>query len=229
MASGHIARLRGFYPRLRGGGDVPRSRMAASLAEGFYLRLRGGGDILVRKSAWINRAVSIHASAGEATRALLIEIRLQILFLSTPPRGRRQSDGVFTPAESIVSIHASAGEATPRRPPPSPAASVSIHASAGEATRLLSTRPRSPSMFLSTPPRGRRLDFRGAVPATCSFYPRLRGGGDAQKAVETGWRWRFLSTPPRGRRRPGPRRRRSRAAFLSTPPRGRRLLATRSR
>ena len=54
----------------------------------FYPRLREGGDLALEKQSDLI-AVSIHASAREATRYTLAAYSSD-LFLSTPPRGRRR-------------------------------------------------------------------------------------------------------------------------------------------
>ena len=57
-----------FDPRLRAGGDVPTRRCAAA-SWCFDPRLRAGGDGRQSRACHPTRAVSIHASAREATEA----------------------------------------------------------------------------------------------------------------------------------------------------------------
>ena len=144
------------------------------------------------------------------------------MFQSTPPRGRR-------PVLSVAIAHPRKFQSTPprgrRRGPGGIIQNivlVSIHASAREATPLRGKLAQHLFVFQSTPPRGRRL---------------LMGNHSVDD-------FKFQSTPPRGRR-PGPRQRQihrhqvsihasAREAtvqyasgntinmFQSTPPRGRR-------
>jgi len=90
-------------------------------------------------------AVSIHASAQEATAEGLLVLRAERLFQSTPPRRRRRPFGRCACRVRGVSIHASAQEATLACMANAEYAWVSIHASAQEATRL-DGRPREAAL-----------------------------------------------------------------------------------
>ncbi len=158
-----------------------------------------GGD--VAGSDWdLIRAVSIHASAWEATSRRPRPEHTR-RFQSTPPRGRRQrrSRGrvqrqSFNPrlrvggdlrrqlppqALAFVSIHASAWEATSRIFSYGHGGGVSIHASAWEASEI------SIPMIVRIPVSIHASAWE-ATPAFCvaiwmlRFNPRLRVGGDAQ-------------------------------------------------
>ena len=197
------ARPQSFNPRLRAGGDpiCRRRRDAEYTFQSTPPRGRRPED-----SAWITsmRAVSIHASAREATSTPSTPLESPAKFQSTPPRGRRRAVAGAGRGEVAVSIHASAREATlasgsdlTGRPGFNPRLRaggdgdgrhdlfdrhVSIHASAREATGGGS----------------------GEVAKVTGFNPRLRAGGDPA-AWPTSPDWtRFQSTPPRGRR-PAPR------------------------
>ncbi len=78
----------GFNPRLRAGGDIS-GIINANDIDGFNPRLRAGGDhvFLAKRSA--ESAVSIHASAREATTHC-VKNAVPHMFQSTPPRGRRR-------------------------------------------------------------------------------------------------------------------------------------------
>ena len=78
-------------------------------------------------------SVSIHASAREATRTELAEVKAG-KFQSTPPRGRRPHSLAQGLGIGRVSIHASAREATMALISLARKTNVSIHASAREAT-----------------------------------------------------------------------------------------------
>ena len=129
-------------------------------------------------AALINRFVSIHASAREATARQC----------KRPPGG-------------LVSIHASAREATlpaPVRAPTTPCFNPRLRAGGDRTAR----RPISTvSQFQSTPPRGRRPGSgRLPRPLGLGFNPRLRAGGDPPVETVEPVTSEFQSTPPRGRR-----------------------------
>jgi len=146
-------RLIGFNPRLRAGGDWARTSMREPLPR-FNPRLRAGGD-----------------------KTILDKGLIEILFQSTPPRGRRP-DGATT----IYRLPWF--QSTPprgRRP----------------------TTTRSPSARAGFNPRLRaggdvRLVF--CVVFVVCFNPRLRAGGDGTVPNGSSTRYQFQSTPPRGRR-----------------------------
>ena len=214
--------LRSFNPRLRVGGDSGTIRIGARKSS-FQSTPPRGRRLFCRVVAVIGDAVSIHASAWEATRPDQLRI-----------------------GSIHVSIHASAWEATGLRALFAKIWTVSIHASAWEATEM--ARPRTSSdvgfnprlrvggdgwpmtgraarpKFQSTPPRGRRrYPGRHACHLPC-FNPRLRVGGDTP-GMEPLYCWgRFQSTPPRGRRPGILEIKAPRIGFQSTPPRGRRHL-----
>ena len=217
------------------------SQVAAANQMGFYPRLRAGGDAGFR-AALQQPEVSIHASAREATGSFNACCR-RLVFLSTPPRGRRLGD-------DDDGNHCVLFLSTPPRGRRRFAAGT-----AKSASEFLSTPPRGRRLeredrihfqfaFLSTPPRGRRLGTSTAQACVPRFYPRLRAGGDGQpgrlppdakvsihaSAREATFNrktkedfWQFLSTPPRGRRHNVKCLLDEEAKFLSTPPRGRRL------
>ena len=120
-----------FNPRLRAGGDLQKRKHQPGKFC-FNPRLRAGGD---QRLLFDTRteAVSIHASAQEATKSMQI-----------------------TTWTIAVSIHASAQEATQAEIQTGKPAPVSIHASAQEATAAPFIMFAA-SMFQSTPPRRRRL------------------------------------------------------------------------
>ena len=120
-----------FNPRLRGGGDLREGEDSAEVLS-FNPRLRGGGDQRLECFHGLRR-VSIHASAGEATRDPTRQADLLKKFQSTPPRGRR-------PEHRAGQAARSAFQSTPPR-------GRRLH---GVRAFLSSKR------FQSTPPRGRR-------------------------------------------------------------------------
>ena len=166
-----------FNPRLRAGGDGGKPPYGLDFQD-FNPRLRAGGDLFGkkwRKGSWRFQstpprgrrlavtggtdseiAISIHASAREATPEPLGTMSVPSEFQSTPPRGRRRMPeralvcrGKFqsTPPRGRrqqfandkiysmdISIHASAREATRPGCGHRPVLSISIHASAREAT-----------------------------------------------------------------------------------------------
>ena len=126
-------------------------------------------------------------------------LRRQKVFQSTPPRRRRPIHQCRHLVRQMISIHASAKEATPGGTKAGRGINISIHASAKEATI-------PPDLFR----RGKE-----------NFNPRLREGGDNQKASknrqslisihasakeatkkfeENYKKCEFQSTPPRRRR-----------------------------
>ena len=178
-----------FNPRLRRGGDSKAALLNAATRCGFQSTPPQGrrpGDSAGdqdaqskfqstppqgrRRSIRFRRAaagetVSIHASAGEATRP------------STQNRPHRQG----------VSIHASAGEATAFCGAPGLGLGVSIHASAGEATIRRNQDSRTRTNGFN--PRLRRGgDSTDGVRSSSSrrFNPRLRRGGDPHRLMGFG-------------------------------------------
>ena len=138
-----------------------------------------------RASAMFCLYVSIHAPAGGATSALVLDFELRV----------------------DVSIHAPAGGATVVQSNATDYVTVSIHAPAGGATLLvicssilrrrfyprarggrdltLRTGKYVPKRFLSTRPRGARLNvWHGGNYHARRFYPRARGGRDERKTKE---------------------------------------------
>ena len=103
----------------------------------------------------VQRSVSIHASAREATELCTLSDNSK-KFQSTPPRGRRQALRNVILFHIVISIHASAREATKYLFPSSDHLQISIHASAREATAIIIA-----------------LHQLGNY-----FNPRLREGGD---------------------------------------------------
>ena len=81
-------RMHYFNPRLREGGDIFKRHRLGQFRY-FNPRLREGGDRL-EQLAYIQRVISIHASAREATLSFGFP-PFALLFQSTPPRGRRPS------------------------------------------------------------------------------------------------------------------------------------------
>ena len=145
---------------------------------GFNPRLRTGGDHDGQVHFWASGAVSIHASAREATRARKRRKTERIVSIHA---SAREATGLKAArlVQVIVSIHASAREATPASAcapqghgsfnprlrtggdsPPVVAVvtlrPVSIHASAREATGMTHVGAFFLSLFQSTPPHGRR-------------------------------------------------------------------------
>ncbi len=185
----------------------------------FNPRLRAGGDVAGRDGYQPPGDVSIHASAREATIRTR-ECSAPWLFQSTPPRGRRRPGTSRACRRRSFNPRLRAGGDARDEPTPTDAP-VSIHASAREATVPVQ-HAGVPSLFQSTPPRGRRpIDFCDHVPGIAfqSTPPRGRrpAPGCEVQALTT-----FQSTPPRGRR-PTPTTATSRGGkFQSTPPRGRR-------
>ncbi len=106
-----------------------------------------------------DQAVSIHASAREATKLQAIGFRLQ-QFQSTPPRGRRRD----------VGGNGASGQGFQSTPPRGRRHGVV------EMTL-------SDDVFQSTPPRGRRHDTYICFAYPVGFNPRLREGGDQIKAL----------------------------------------------
>ena len=165
-----------FNPRLRRGGDpslfLPSFLFFISIhaSAGEATKSEGGRSIMAE--------ISIHASAGEATPYLQYGA---LLYLDFNPRLRRGGD---LPPSSVwtfisISIHASAGEAIPSAGCSNLPRRISIHASAGEATDFLL--PSMPNCrFQSTPPQGRRPLACQYLLGYCNFNPRLRRGGDAK-------------------------------------------------
>ena len=127
------------------------------LWDNFNPRLREGGDGSTGGKDRRNGAISIHASAREATSSTSTSLSLKV-FQSTPPRGRRHvspllshlGNGHFNPRLREggdvkegqilliidISIHASAREATGLIIKKYVNDYISIHASAREATAL---------------------------------------------------------------------------------------------
>ena len=146
--------------RLHMGGDRRLNSSFKSPFICFNPRLRTGGDPVRAGKQGRRVAVSIHASAREATV------------------GRPQA---FHSGRKLVSIHASAREATAR-------SAISLAMSPCFNPRLRTggdARPKPRLMrvgqrFQSTPPHGRRPDAPGPGPAAGCFNPRLRTGGDAR-------------------------------------------------
>ena len=201
-------------------GRRPSHAFICSSSSRFNPRLRVGGD--VAGSDWdLIRAVSIHASAWEATSRRPRPEHTR-RFQSTPPRGRRQrrSRGrvqrqSFNPrlrvggdlrrqlppqALAFVSIHASAWEATSRIFSYGHGGGVSIHASAWEASEIsIPMIVRIPvsihaSAWEATPVR-RHISQGRRVSIHASAWEASHPGNSG-KILES-----FQSTPPRGRRR----------------------------
>ncbi|CAO3447712.1 hypothetical protein [Azospirillum argentinense] len=189
--------IRGFNPRLRAGGD--RSRTTSWRRAGrFNPRLRAGGDATTVPPV-TTEAVSIHASAQEATRIKAgAKIALEVSIHASAQEATRPQ--LQQAVDAFVSIHASAQEAT-RSPAPDVRwqggfnprlraggdtgrdgaqrrALVSIHASAQEATAAWCRPNAGPGRF----------------------NPRLRAGGDSVVRRRDGQSRSFQSTPPRRRR-----------------------------
>ena len=158
---------------------------ASRLPNGFNPRLRMGGDDARTSSGterWRSEAVSIHASAWEAT------MQGQVMTRDYPrrfnPRLRMGGDLAYG-STCIGFILKCAFQSTPphgRRPRAMCGRNVqdvSIHASAWEATPAARTR-----RCQSTPPHGRRRQMGGDMPrprlpaGRSGFNPRLRMGGD---------------------------------------------------
>ncbi len=78
----------GFNPRLRTGGDRGRAR-AGGIAEQFQSTPPHGRRRSITKRVEGMRRVSIHASAREATSAVMGVRFSPGMFQSTPPHGRR--------------------------------------------------------------------------------------------------------------------------------------------
>ena len=114
-----------------------------------------GGDLLVRYEDFQSLAVSIHASAWEAT---LLHARAR--------------------CNRAVSIHASAWEATCRGAAIRWARGVSIHASAWEATHCRRPHGRVSRRFNPRLRVGGDLRLSPSLRPRASFNPRLRVGGD---------------------------------------------------
>ena len=164
----------------------------------FDPRLRGGGDNIFANDDML-RHVSIHASAGEATRPTQ---PLEGLIQCFDPRLRGGGDARL-----------------PAKPVRWSSFDPRLH---GGGDRLAIHFAMQPTCF---DPRLRgggdcrrrwlRLGFAG-------FDPRLRGGGDFCPDFATSPVVLFRSTPPRGRRPPFGMMAANRGKFRSTPPRGRR-------
>ena len=188
---------------------------------GFNPRLRTGGDLNSRSMLASVYAVSIHASAREATCTKGM-LRVKLKFQSTPPHGRRRHLVFAFDRTGDVSIHASAREATYARPL---LFNVSKFQSTPPHGRRPSTRRWTGSMlwFQSTPPHGRRhpeavetaltesvsihASAREATPAPAeesptepvSIHASAREATPLEKLVKVR-KVRFQSTPPHGRR-----------------------------
>ena len=81
-----------FYPRARGGRDL-HLRHRQGRHTGFYPRARGGRDRAEGTVVPVG-CVSIHAPAGGATDTPLASYPAAVQFLSTRPRGARQTGTV---------------------------------------------------------------------------------------------------------------------------------------
>ena len=166
-------------------------------------------------------AVSIHASAWEATAATSTFRRRRGRFNPRLRMGGDKSPRIPTKASTGFNPRLRMGGDS-KSSRGMRASLVSIHASAWEATRIRAIRG-STTMFQSTPPHGRRLlqvaDERDVV----GFNPRLRMGGDLAGFVRLLVVRLFQSTPPHGRRPAQAQTDVMAPLFQSTPPHGRRL------
>jgi len=140
-----------------------------SACQGFNPRLRVGGDLQAPAGHVDRMAVSIRASAWEATR-LYPGIRRSGRFQSAPPRGRRQRRAGLPAAARCFNPRLRVGG---DRPP------LGGHARGA---------------FQSAPPRGRRRGHLGVVVRVPRFNPRLRVGGDS---AAQGWRVCLVRFNPR--------------------------------
>ena len=144
-----------FYPRLREGGDEePHGRRRGRT--GFYPRLREGGD-LISDIRGAEVLMFLPTPPRGRRPAVLVTFAINWLFLPTPPRGRRLARWPFFLKNPLFLPTPPRGR---RHIPPygyRRVRIVSTHASAREATP------------------GRRS--HRCWPAR--FYPRLREGGDS--------------------------------------------------
>ena len=144
-------------------------------------------------------AISIHASAKEATLTVLITDSHKS-FQSTPPRGRRRAKPRYFSKDG--------GDFNPRL---REGGDIPCH-----------TYRNDNRIFQSTPPLGRRRQCEIYI------YSKVRISIHASAREATAvyglpvMQMGFQSTPPRGRRRRNYRRREADMEFQSTPPLGRR-------
>ena len=170
-----------------------------------------------------DQAVSIHASAREATAAGPGWSRGTTGFNPRLRAGGDSASAEMSAASRTVSIHASAREATSTEAHHAPRDLVSIHASAREATRRHRHRGHPHGCFNPRLRAGGDPARTTPSPGWASFNPRLRAGGDPSRSTRSAPAASFQSTPPRGRRRVVRPRGEPGERFQSTPPRGRRL------
>ena len=166
----------------------------------FNPRLREGGDLVLWLPA-LCFAISIHASAREATEGDWFTTSNVLEFQSTPPRGRR-------PGVSERNCNKQRFQSTPPRgrrhlaikmlvylwrfqsTPPRGRRRIRKRIIRTQSFRFQSTPPRgrrplifvlstNTGRFQSTPPRGRRPFVQTDVRRRSDFNPRLREGGDA--------------------------------------------------
>ena len=153
------------------------------------------------------------------------KVRKRDIFQSTPPRGRRRYHKRGDTVMQIISIHSAARAETHSFQSYVFQYLISIHSAARAETSYLATVFRRPSLFQSTPPRGRRqLSVSQVRAAHENFNPLRREGGDFQSAYLSRSDGTFQSTPPRGRRHNNLVHDTFCNEFQSTPPRGRRHL-----
>ena len=128
-----------------------------------------------------SRSSDLHASAREATSDRGCARDFASVSTHASDREATPTPRSASP-QTGVSIHASAREATSVGLKLPVLVPVSIHASAREATDTTAAGIRQ-SMFLSTPPHGRRPPARSRRQPQTGFYPRLRTGGDDRGCV----------------------------------------------
>ena len=148
-------------------------------------------------------AVSIHASAREATGWRGIPRRRKICFQSTPPHGRRLS--YFSPCAARPSMWFQSTPPHGRRRAcqSSPSAGCQFQSTPPHGRRqVMSFENYRKAKFQSTPPHGRRHPHPNGARPSKGFNPRLRTGGDGYDRVRDFLPLLFQSTPPHGRRRP---------------------------
>jgi len=97
---------------------------------------------------------------------------------------------------------------------------VSIHAPAWGATAETGSTAGAVVVSIHAPAWGATRAHKRQRPATRSFNPRPRMGGDVLKIYGGAFMAKFQSTPPHGGRHRNPADQGSRPVFQSTPPHG---------
>ena len=152
-----IYKIKHFYSRPCGRGDLFSASLRRCIALNFYSRPCGRGDAN-RSPAQNAMLISTHAPAGGATE-LTSEESASGLFLLTPLREGRPVQTVNARRCIVISTHAPAGGATTFGASKISVSSISTHAPAGGAT-FGNVKRGVANLFLLTPLREGRQKLR---------------------------------------------------------------------